>query len=453
MNTNNKRFFLTDKRVFISFYILTIMYASVVLRIINYDLCTEVRMKYFRYVYIAWGAIIAFYDLFTGKLLKPKFKLCFLVTYAVIVSTLFFQPIPINIPQLFQLVSLGICLYMCTSVRAECSEEEFQSFFRFVSYQIIAVITIANIISLIGYIYYLATGNLIPINQVTWVWKTDTEVHSSILLPAGIRFGGIYESSPFAAFNSYITILLTMYFHDQKKIPGWMCFVIVPTAVLSALLSDSRVVTILLCIIAFYFVITLLRKRFGSKKVNRYLLFLILGVVLVVAIYIIPKVISLLQIPAEERFAYLNAMSSSRLQYYVAGFKAFLERPLFGNGWVNSDRLIEDVTQKAVFAPSYHNLFINLLAWSGIAGTVFFTGLLVICFVRIIKKRSDNSAGIGWIRLLVLCVFLQSMLDICIIGEDLHIETPYFWLCLGYLVYKEIKIVPERITPEQIQGN
>ena len=132
-------------------------------------------------------------------------------------------------------------------------------------------------------------------------------------------------------------------------------------------------------------------------------------------------------------FSSVNLLSSNRMIIWTTAFQEFLKRPLLGWGWENGDSIAQ-FTNENIY--NCHNIFINLLLWTGIP-----CFLLFICFLFMVIKQFVNlskqseSNILDWMAVVVIALLVQASLDILIIGEDVRAGTQVFWLLAGYLYY------------------
>lgn len=128
-------------------------------------------------------------------------------------------------------------------------------------------------------------------------------------------------------------------------------------------------------------------------------------------------------------------VTNGRIGLWMAAWAAFLEHPLFGNGWYYFYHNYLIITESA----HVHNVYIQLLAETGIIGFACFVTFFVISFYRTFKCISSCRKGIiklqQWhLRLLAISLCYQTFfLLYCVTGTCLYeVNTmfPYFFFCM-----------------------
>ncbi len=421
---------LVDKKVFVTFYVLGIIYNMFVGHVISDNLYYTVRMTYFPIIYTVWAAVIVVCDIFRKRLFNTKYKIAWGVVFIAAALSVILQTKPKNFPQLQMLVSFGITTYMCVSVRSECTEEEFQKFFVRLCRHALACVVITNIVSIIIYIL-IRTGIMEDYYWLPIIIRENKHIGSVV----EYRYSGLYGTIPYAGFCGYVAIILSFYLYDLKKLAKPMVITSILSCAVMIFLSQARLVFLIciLIVLGFWFIYG---RRFVSelayRNISKILKYLIAaGIVLIICfcIYVIANINN------EAVFKAINRYSSARLQFYRIGFEQFLQHKIHGLGWLDCDALI-DYYKNTDKIPHYHSCIINMLVWTGLLGTVPFLYSLIISFKTFITNRAEIIArNAQWIVVLCLSVFAQSLLDVCFLGEDWHMETPFFWIGLGYLVY------------------
>ena len=131
----------------------------------------------------------------------------------------------------------------------------------------------------------------------------------------------------------------------------------------------------------------------------------------------------------------LTKLSSGRIQMAEGIIANLKNTMILGNGYCNNDFVLQ---KYGIQHP--HNLIMALLLYTGIPGLILFVIFLVYNILAINKNiKSIYSNNMKWVLVLVLCLLIESMFDICIIGAPVNIQTLYFWLCLGLIANKDIK--------------
>ena len=181
-------------------------------------------------------------------------------------------------------------------------------------------------------------------------------------------------------------IIATAYLVNQKKLSnttGWG-MIIFQAAILGAVNSKTLIIYMLAILLL------LVIARVWKKKPPRSILKIIALTVFLVLVFqaITLPIISSLQdtsvnsISSIERFT-KNSEYTSRLTEWYKAWIVFLENPWFGSGWnsygyqgliISSDsRFANSITGNGLFTHT-HSIFFNLLAETGIFGTVIILG-------------------------------------------------------------------------------
>lgn len=76
-----------------------------------------------------------------------------------------------------------------------------------------------------------------------------------------------------------------------------------------------------------------------------------------------------------------------------------------------------------------------ILLYGGILGLILFIAFIIMNICSIFKNIHTILLGKQrWILVTIICILIESMFDICIIGAPVNIQTLYFWVCLGIIV-------------------
>lgn len=228
-----------------------------------------------------------------------------------------------------------------------------------------------------------------------------------------------YMRIPIAASNviaSYITPILFLFIFNYRpkkivKITIALLFIV------SIIVTKSRggVVVLILTYLTYLVLI-----KYKNKK--RYLIpsFVVIGVCMTYLASIPEVEMFLLGFSADTSSLDANSLSSNRLELFGEEFTRFLQHPLFGNGMVfNSD------TSKS----GAHNLIIELLAQSGLIGTILFTYPICIVLKHSFKDL-QNKNSIGWF-LFIIATLYHGMIEVNFFNYSTDI---LFWGVCGLVM-------------------
>lgn len=239
------------------------------------------------------------------------------------------------------------------------------------------------------------------------------------------RFCGLFGYSTDGGNLCALSAAIGIYLYEQKKIP--LVIMLAGTVLLigTIVLLDVRTSMVALLLNGLLLGGYLLGKKTGRKKAAG----IMLGIfVLLVAAAVILKKDAIryyLELYRENPRDTVIFLTTGRSEYWEAAVHGWLEKPVFGWGWLNNAYI--------GFYFDNHNVFFNLLLWTGAAGLGLFVIFAVIWFVHVIRRK--EPVGIGVI-LIITAVCVQAMLDRAILGTaNTGVETMCFWLCTGLLAY------------------
>ena len=265
---------------------------------------------------------------------------------------------------------------------------------------------------------------------------------AGITLPFGLNseeriftYGHLNQDSRFCGYFGYstdggslcaVSMILSLYLGDHRKLPGWASIAGVVLAAANILLMDVRT-SMLIIAAAVLFVLRLhLGTKYSAKKSDLILLAAIIIGVIMLLFYKRDSIASFQAEYAENPIRAWQDLSTGRTTYWIEAFQAFLKKPIFGWGWANS-------TQTEFF--DVHNLFFNLLMWTGAAGT----GLFVFFLVQLLTACHKSHAALKKqnqivLILLIAGVLIESMLDRAVMSTlNTSPSTILFWITAGYL--------------------
>jgi O-antigen ligase len=138
------------------------------------------------------------------------------------------------------------------------------------------------------------------------------------------------------------------------------------------------------------------------------------------------KIVYLLAIMRQYPVEFFQVLTSDRSYLWYCCVMMFLAKPWTGYGY-----------GAEIAAPNYtnaHNIFFNLLAWSGIFGILFFAAGLISGIAACIKEKF-RCLNNPYLVCLLLCVMIQANLDIAVLGDMRNPATYFFWLIFGFMVH------------------
>ena len=248
-------------------------------------------------------------------------------------------------------------------------------------------------------------------------------------LEAGLRLGGEIDNVNSIGITCASTALIAFWRVLYKKnfrylIPLFLC-----TLVAFATGSRKALLAIVVAII-FLFVL----KGNSIKKLG----FVFLGALVLVGLYFI------LQLPIfsgimsrTERFLNLflgegrvDTSTLTRLEMIEAGWQEFLKAPLGGVGVGNSSFITEEYIGRSTYL---HNNYIELLATTGIIGTVIYYLLHFIPIRKLfglVRKQNDEAI------LVVVIIINRLVQDIAVV--DYYSKSGIFYILVAWIFLSKV---------------
>jgi O-antigen ligase len=136
-----------------------------------------------------------------------------------------------------------------------------------------------------------------------------------------------------------------------------------------------------------------------------------------------------------------------RISWYHAAFDMFAAHPLTGAGWGNFGRLLQTFRPAPGLNTLYaHNILLQIIAETGIAGLVIFI-LLLAAFFR--AAHGANAAGDGRVTIArPVIVAVIAFLAVNMVDYSFYIPGVMFlfWLCIGSIVTLQAGRRRERVS-------
>ena len=296
----------------------------------------------------------------------------------------------------------------------------------------IAVFCTINTVSLLILVHHLLGFPDLP-----GVFAYST-MYSTSNHPGDYQFYGLYEWMTDGSYRTVTALILGLFLYSRRQLKPTLYYLNLITAVSYLLLGKARSGLLCLIPIAIYGMFVVLQKWKNRKFAKIVVLsLLVLGGVAVV-IKAVPKLYTLHMLRTTNISAFesqMNSVTNNRFQMWEAGIQVGMEKPVFGWGWAYLPvKLVEMTFNDAGI--SLHNILVNVFVFSGFSGLV---SLLVFFFASVVclwrNRHLIASTKSGWLFVLVVCGWIQSMLQPGILGENSHIESIYFWIAYGYLIY------------------
>ena len=402
----------TDRRNLLSFYILGILCVLTPL----HEYGNTPIQRVFQAIYMCWTVLLLLHELLARRLYFDRITLvlCFLFFWACLSYLL--QPKAHGIIPLKHLVTLLMMIMLIFPMTRYYTKDEMMQYFEKLARIIIIAVTVMNILSLVYYALYRTVAFPARINDM---FASFSERNGRD------RYAGIYYHPVMCGSKCFFTMIFCIILYQRKKISA---AVIVPAYLSSAAmiwLADPRtnyVQIAMACMYALYLVIS---RKYGTRFALRTLALCLIAGIASVFILKHDRIMSLFN-------GGLNQLSSNRIIIWKTAWQEFLKRPLLGWGWENGEVLLQYTN---AYVENCHNIVFNLLLWTGIPGTAAFLVFTIMWLERIWQNKQLFHNGYEWFILLAFAIYIQSLLDIVIAGEDVRISTPLFWFATGLLFY------------------
>lgn len=205
----------------------------------------------------------------------------------------------------------------------------------------------------------------------------------------------------------------------------------------------------LFSVLAIAFVYWLINRPFTVKQYrNVFLILLALSVLIPILYLTIPQFQSLIGRFMTD-YEDLNDASNGRVdKLWMSAIDMFLKHPLFGIGW-KQFRVLNVQQYGALTANDTHNIYLQLLAETGIAGTavylfLFISGFVLSCKAEKAQKKQPYLTEKQVVYLRISMVYQVFFLLYGITGNplyDIYCFVPYFLsVTVGYSAWRTLQM-------------
>ena len=425
----NFKNFILNKRNIILFWLSYCIFEHFITRIFLSEPIRATLWRAFWFIDILWSVIIIINDISHDRIdIKDKKKLLLVIFVGfTAVSWVIKAPVH-NVYYLCTLITLFEQAFIFYRFGLENNIDEIKKIIKFTSYMFVGLVFLYTASSLLFYV--------LGYEEVTFMDGTVIHMYSvENSLSHSTRYMGIWSWCTTASFDCYLAILLHLYLIDNKSNK----LVHIAGIILNSImiyLADSRTSLMILAVIAFSYVFFLMLKKRGKAKTIKYSIIFIIVMIVVTGVYLVTFKTDTLALLINSPEETLQGLTTGRF-YMVKGIlKTIKGDLLLGKGYANNDFILN---KYGIVHP--HNLFLALLLYTGIPGLVLFISFLVLNVISMRSKFSLLLANnLKWIFVLVVCVFIESIFDISIIGASpLNIQTFFFWLGLGIVSNEQLK--------------
>ena len=283
-----------------------------------------------------------------------------------------------------------ICL-LCFAMREEHKQKMFEAIENIVL--IIAVVSLAFWFSgsLLGiikpsgveYTTWTISGTEVAINKYYNLYF-ETQIQNFFGLKI-VRNSAIFTESPMSSFMFCYALLVELF---KKKHTDYKQVGLLLLAVLSSFSTTGYVI-----VIAALFI-----KYMLTQTHNRVAAVLRMAVVPVVLIGLVLFIEQLL----ENKFE--SSSGSVRLDDFVAGFNAWMDHPIMGNGYSNSAAILQYMSTNRMNNTGFSNSLMQILSYGGLYLLAPYVGAAAYGIYKIVRRRDWNELAFVVI-FLVMFVF------------------------------------------------
>ena len=383
----------------------------------------------YKYLFVIWPLVIIFSDLIRRKIVFDKYQTVLWLFLGIAILSVIAGRKPATFTVWESLIYFIMHAYIFFTASRFYEKEEIQAMIVRIAQISFWVITVVAICSCIFYVLFKA-GIMLPFGL-----NSHDRLFTYGHYGNEDRFCGLFGYSTNGGNYCMTAAVLGIFLAEQKKLPVWGSVLGFILHFITIYLLDVRTDILILLVVLVVLLYRLLRKRLSTVK--SILVIICLFALLVTGFIILKQdaVAELMRRVEENPYQASIDFSTGRTEFWVEILHQLYQRPLLGWGWLNSDII-------GYF--DAHNLFINLFMWTGILGFgVFFVFLIMLC-IEVFKNRKHISKMYNsTLIILMICAFLDSMLDRGIAGTYYNLCTSLFWICGGFFVYLNSRKVIE----------
>lgn len=367
--------------------------------------------RFFRLIYAVWTVYLVLNDLIKKRLKFDGITVtmaCFFIWACI---SYLFQPRAHGIVQLTYLFTLLMMMALFFQMTRYYSKSDFQLYLKFIGKVVIYSVIVLNTLSII---YFMISGTFNLPQSITSLFNMNA---------------GIYHHKVLGGEKCFLAMCFCYYLYKKKDISIASGLITILTSFVILYVGRPRTNYVQIAIVLLYFLFLVLKKNLGESKANK-LFGAIVTIILILGIVVLGYTLSGHTINGKT----LNEISTGRSNMWRDVFVVSLERPVLGWGWGNGEPMGDWVG--VGFVENCHNMFLNVLLWTGFPGLLMFCGMVVLCILKIRRNKSlIESSGYTWFIVVTFALFVQAMLDPLVIGEDTRLGSPFFWLFAGMLYY------------------
>lgn len=239
---------------------------------------------------------------------------------------------------------------------------------------------------------------------------------------------------------SFSTIFLFSLFMEKRKKRYIIYTLISIVALLFTAKRAHLIFTLISCIIVFF----IINKDRLSKKVLKFSVILIISfVVILILSMIMPQILNVVN--RIEEGIKSGDLLNGREDFYDLAISMWKGHKIIGNGWGSFSYNFQYYLYEENYGVKYldaHNVYLQLLAETGIIGLIFFLSLMLYIYTltyKIIKNKKYNNMDF----MLYFSLGYQTFfLLYCFTGNPLYDMQCYsiYFICIGITLKKYLEI-------------
>ena len=435
---NRSLLLIFNKKTILTIYILSIIIGYYFLNALGNDVLIPSVFLLYSYraclvlLFLSMARDLVIRDKFSYLILIPLFAFCLLIPISLKLS-----PMPTQHYQLVAYIHLLFCAYIAFTASLDCGNKKFAKWFQVISFLTITLLLVVNIISLIFY-YCIVHHISLPgyLQEKTGNYILQGNWHTFLSNGQSFRYVGLFFGISDTAYSNICGILLSGYLLDNKKINRLYGISSILLGLIMIYLSDSRTGYLLLGIVLIAAIYRFFLLIFPKKTAKLIGIILCISAIFGCVFFGIHIFQNMQGFNPEEQIAYLDSLSSRRFTMWKIALDSFQENPITGMGYYHP---FTYPNSNFVFN-NYHNLFLTLLAQTGLVGTGLFCAFLIMTCWKLIKNRHlIMKKHAFWLLVLVITEFANSLNEWTLIADEWRLITIFYWICLGYLVFLDVK--------------
>lgn len=270
-----------------------------------------------------------------------------------------------------------ICL-LCFAMREEHKKKMYEAL-----ENIIIVIAIVSLVfwvfgSLLGIVHpngieyttWSVNGNEVAINKYYNLYY-ETQVQNLFGLKV-VRNSAIFNESPMSCFMFCFGLLVELF---KKEKTDFKKVILLGIAVISTFSTTGYVIMILAVFVRY-----MLSQ--SHNQLTAVLRYAAVPVVLIALVLIIEQLL-------QSKFD--TNSGNARLDDFVAGFRAWMDHPLMGNGYSNSTSIMQYMSTSRMNNTGFSNSLLQILAYGGLYLLAPYVGAVAYGTYKIIRRRDWNE--------------------------------------------------------------